>query len=309
MPTRITNEDEATTYFLTRSTADINYVNQIGDTMQGDLDINYNKLMSAVMENCKFIPDMVTPMGDYSLVCKAYLDARLQGLDAIYANETGDTMEGDIDMSRHKLSNLRDPTNPTDATNKRYIDNKNKNHFVHNKDALIMVKPINMASKKIAALGEPTDPGDAANKAYVDKRRDDTRYFREEANLRGVMATIRISDIPLPTVQNSSQVYVSVSILDNDTTPIIFTQVTKIVNVTPVNTLSLNIVLTTTGQDIGHVTIEGLIFIAPNATTATRVGTVTITDGTAVPHVNTEADLLNQPASVLTPEVRRQLTE
>ena len=63
--------------------------------------------------------------------------------------------------------------------------------------------------------------------------------------------------------------------------PVIFTQITKIVNVAPVNTLSLNIVLTTTGQDIGHVTIEGLIFIAPNATTATRVGTVTITDGTA----------------------------
>ena len=39
-------------------------------------------------------------------------------------------------------------------------------------------------------------------------KRDNIRYFREEANLRGVMATIRISDIPLPTVQNSNQVYV-----------------------------------------------------------------------------------------------------
>ena len=84
------------------------------------------------------------------------------------------------------------------------------------------------------------------------------------------MGTIRISDIPLPTVQNSNQVYVSTTILDNTTTPVIFTQVTKIVNVAPVNTMSLNIILTTTGQDIGHVTIKGLIFVAPNATTATE---------------------------------------
>ena len=108
-------------------------------------------------------------MTDYSLVCKAYLDARLQGLDAIYVNETGDTMEGDIDMGRHKLISLKNPTNPPDAANKRYVDNKNKTHFVYNKDTLIMVKPISMASEKITGLGEPTDPGDAANKAYVDK--------------------------------------------------------------------------------------------------------------------------------------------
>ena len=118
------------------------------------------------------------------------------------------------------------------------------------------------------------------------------------------MGTIRISDIPLPTVQNSNQVYVLTSILDNTTTPVIFTQVTQIVNVAPVNTLTLNIVLTTTGQAIGHVTIVGSIYVAPYSSTATRVGTVTITNGTPAP---TEAELLNQPASVLPARVRRQL--
>ena len=170
MPIRITDENESTTYFLTKPAADIHYVNQTGDTMQGDLDMNNNKLKNAMMENCKCIPDMVTLMSDYSIVNKAYLDARLQGLDAIYVNETGDTMEGDIDMGRHRLTNLKDPTNPADAANKRYVDNKNKKHFVYNKDMLIMVKPINMASKKITSLGDPTDPGDAANKAYVDHK-------------------------------------------------------------------------------------------------------------------------------------------
>ena len=253
MPIRVTDENESTTYFLTKPAADIHYVNQTGDTMQGDLDINNNKLMNAMMENCKCIPDMVTLMSDNSIVNKAYLDARLQGLDAIYVNETGDTVEGDIDMTRHKLTNLKDPTNPPDAANKRYIDNKNKNHFVYNKDALIMVKPINMASKKIIALGDPTDPETLLTKLMwirvLVRKRDDIRYFRAEANLIGVIGTIRISDIPLPTVQNSNQVYVSATILDNVTTPNIFTQITKIVNVAPVNTMSLNIVLTTTGQN------------------------------------------------------------
>ena len=118
------------------------------------------------------------------------------------------------------------------------------------------------------------------------------------------MATIRINDIPLPTVQNGSQVYVSTSILDNATTPIIFTQVSKIVNVAPVNTLSLNIVLTTTGQAIGHVTIVGSIYVAPYSSTVTRVGTVTITNGAPAP---ADAELLNQPASALPARVRRQL--
>ena len=44
MPIRITDENESTTYFLTKQTGDIQYVNQSGDTMQGDLDMNSNKI-------------------------------------------------------------------------------------------------------------------------------------------------------------------------------------------------------------------------------------------------------------------------
>ena len=106
MPTRITDEHESTTYYLTKPVADIHYVNQTGDTLQGDLDVSNNKIKNAMLEDCKCVP---TLMDNYSLVYKAYLDARLKGLDAIYVNETGDTMEGNIDMGRHKLTNLKNP--------------------------------------------------------------------------------------------------------------------------------------------------------------------------------------------------------
>ena len=55
MPTRITGENESTTYYLTKPVADINYVNQSGDTMQGDLDMNNNKIKNAMMEDCKYV--------------------------------------------------------------------------------------------------------------------------------------------------------------------------------------------------------------------------------------------------------------
>ena len=56
---RVTDENESTAYFLTKPTADIHYVNQTGDTMQGDLDMGNNKLKNAMMENCNYVPDML----------------------------------------------------------------------------------------------------------------------------------------------------------------------------------------------------------------------------------------------------------
>ena len=44
MPTRISDENESSSYFLSKQAADIQYVNQAGDAMQGDLDINDKKI-------------------------------------------------------------------------------------------------------------------------------------------------------------------------------------------------------------------------------------------------------------------------
>ena len=44
MPTRITNDNESGTYYLTKQTADIQYINQSGDTMHGDLDMSNNRI-------------------------------------------------------------------------------------------------------------------------------------------------------------------------------------------------------------------------------------------------------------------------
>ena len=44
MPTRISDDNETSTHYLTKQTADIQYINQTGDTMQGDLDMNNNRI-------------------------------------------------------------------------------------------------------------------------------------------------------------------------------------------------------------------------------------------------------------------------
>ena len=44
MPTRISDDNETSTHYLTKQTADIHYINQTGDTMQGDLDMNNNRI-------------------------------------------------------------------------------------------------------------------------------------------------------------------------------------------------------------------------------------------------------------------------
>lgn len=168
MPIRIdpdsSNLDLNSAVGLTKSAADVHYVNQSGDRMKGDLDLDNHKIENAVLDNCILL-ETPEPTAN-SLINKAYLDSRLAGLDAIYVNESGDTMEGELRMTRSKITGLPNPTEDTDAVNKKYVD-RYRSYFLFNK-AVEMQKDIDMKAKKLTGLPTPTEDTDAVNKKYVD---------------------------------------------------------------------------------------------------------------------------------------------
>jgi hypothetical protein len=90
---------------------------------------------------------------------KKYVDQQ----DTLNLALTGGTMSGVVDMGSNKITNLGNPANGNDATNKNYV----VNNFVQLSGS-IMTGNLNMNSNKITNLATPTNNNDAVNKNYVD---------------------------------------------------------------------------------------------------------------------------------------------
>ena len=93
-----------------------------GGTMTGDITIGNNKIWSTS-----------DPTGDKHLTRKKYVDDRDNvTLQVVYskANEklslTGGTMTGDLNMGSHKIIKNSDPTEDTQLTRKKYVDDQDK---------------------------------------------------------------------------------------------------------------------------------------------------------------------------------------
>jgi hypothetical protein len=212
------NEENDKRQYLIKPEADVHYVNQSGDSMTGDLNMNLNKLSNAILDTCTVVNSAIR-LPDDSVISKGYLDQRLQGLDAIYVNESGDTVEGDLSMSRHKITNLKYPENDTDAANKKYAD-RHKRWFKFNSDDnaatnpkigdLEMLKPINMNGNKITGVPDPTNPGDAVNYKTLSVPRVTTEprvipvFFNLETDKR--IKEVRLGDIEISLPSTAIQV-------------------------------------------------------------------------------------------------------
>ena len=98
-----------------------------------------------------------------------------------YIDAIGDTMQGILDMGIHKIVNVEDPTNATDAVNMKTLEplktslsdltaslskvsNQHSNHFTYGTKSLEMHKNIEMNNNKVVELGNPTADKHAANK-------------------------------------------------------------------------------------------------------------------------------------------------
>jgi len=200
MPWKGNNEIMDTSELVTRTEAHVIYVNQSGDTMAGDLNMNFNKLTNAQLQDC-LVHMTSASLPDDSIISKAYLDQRLTGLDAIYVNEAGDTIDGEISMGRHKITNLRRPENATDAVNKDYAD-RHRDWFTFGENKLQIHKSVDMNSKKITEVADPTVSTDVVNKKYVDSAiQMNNRRFNNHLTLESTKLGVK-----LPIDMNSSRI-------------------------------------------------------------------------------------------------------
>ena len=97
------------------------------------------------------------------------------------SNEPSSTLVvvGDLDMKKHRITNVKEPTDDADAATLEFVDrlvNGVDNKKV-NWSGGKMTGPLNLNTHKITNLGDPEEDGDTVNKRYLDKVIDETRPY------------------------------------------------------------------------------------------------------------------------------------
>jgi hypothetical protein len=90
--------------------AQVTFVNTAGDVMQGELDMNNNK-----------VTNIADPTEDGDAVNLKTIN--MQHTTHFVYHDNYLQMNKPIFMSRHKITSLGDPDNDHDSTNKKYVDN------------------------------------------------------------------------------------------------------------------------------------------------------------------------------------------
>ena len=108
---------------------------------------------------------------------EAYLDdtetTRIQLVDSTKLSLSGGTLQGDLNLSGHRIINIESPTSNNDVVNKSYVDTQITNISDSISGYLplsggTMTGTINMGNHSITNVNNPTNTNDVANKSYVD---------------------------------------------------------------------------------------------------------------------------------------------
>ena len=124
-------------------------------SMTGNLDMNNKRIFN--------IPN---PTASKQPIPLAYGDLAYLHVDG------SNMMTNHMNMNNKKIINLITPTNNTDATTKKYVDDRISNQdfssFFKKDGSITMTSDLNIGGHKIINLEDPTSDSDAVNKKYVD---------------------------------------------------------------------------------------------------------------------------------------------
>ncbi len=95
MPTRFDDDCSAnTSHLLTKAEAEVRYINANGDVMNGELNLNGNR-----------VTNLSDPTAKKDAATKNYVDTLAARDDKKFLNVVGDTMRGTINMNSNKITN------------------------------------------------------------------------------------------------------------------------------------------------------------------------------------------------------------
>ena len=165
MSSRLTVNQFGSSVFKPNNNNEINlnhtdklYLNTTGDTLTGDLQMNNNKLY--------FDNNKTHSISYQELGLLKYLQLNtVNGLAVVDSSNINlcQILNDSIDINKSKIKNVGDPSEETDAANKKYVDN-NKSSFTG------ITSDLDMKNKKIINLGAPTDDNDSVTKVYCDTK-------------------------------------------------------------------------------------------------------------------------------------------
>ena len=151
------NDDAANKKYVDDSKIDGSVFLKLDGTRQmtGNLDMNNKRIFN--------IPN---PTGTKQPIPLAYGDLAYLHVDG------SNMMTNHMNMNNKKIINLITPTNNSDATTKKYVDDRISNQdfssFFKKDGSISMTSDLNIGGHKIINLEDPTSDSDAASKKYVD---------------------------------------------------------------------------------------------------------------------------------------------
>ena len=273
--------------YSTKLEAEIKFLNVSGDVMNGDLNMQGNKIIN--------LPE---PTEETEPCSKKFCEANFLSL-------TGNAMKGDLNMQRNKIINLPEPTSSAEACTKKYCDdllvnyNPYSEYLIRSPNCIKLKTNICMDGKKIFNLAKPTDLRQAANKEYVDEIvpkiipfKIDTREQNLNISANKILFKILINDPKLEDVTNVNQLVINIfpkfgNICYDGASASLPELHVSTIALAPLNNikhLQIGLLITSCGNTtLSHFTIDGFIFIMQTVAFAEAEVTIINTSPTRTP--------------------------